>query len=56
MADLTIEERIRERAYILWERAGCPEGRHDEFWQLACDQVDDEEGPLPPGVTETHRA
>lgn len=30
MPDLTIEERIRERAYALWERAGMPEGRDDQ--------------------------
>ncbi len=35
MAD--IEDRIREHAYKLWEQAGCPEGRSDEFWQRAKD-------------------
>ena len=29
------ERRIRERAYALWERAGRPDGRADEFWQQA---------------------
>jgi hypothetical protein len=29
------EERIRERAYLLWERAGRPEGRADGFWEEA---------------------
>jgi len=27
-----VEEKIRTRAYELWERAGCPEGRSWEFW------------------------
>ena len=27
--------RVRERAYLLWERAGRPEGRADEFWERA---------------------
>ena len=27
------EERTRERAYMLWQRAGSPEGRADEFWE-----------------------
>ena len=30
-----MERMIRERAYQLWERAGRPEGRSDEFWLAA---------------------
>ena len=29
------EERTRERAYMLWQRAGSPEGRAEEFWERA---------------------
>jgi hypothetical protein len=29
------EERIRVRAHQLWELAGKPEGRQDEFWREA---------------------
>jgi len=29
------EHRVRERAYQLWEAAGRPDGRSDEFWQRA---------------------
>lgn len=29
------EQRIRERAYQLWEQAGCPHGRDGEFWLTA---------------------
>ena len=29
------ERRVRERAYFLWERAGSPEGRAEEFWEQA---------------------
>jgi hypothetical protein len=29
------DEQIRERAYQLWEQLGRPEGRADEFWHLA---------------------
>lgn len=29
------EHRLRERAYFLWEREGCPEGRAPEFWERA---------------------
>jgi hypothetical protein len=30
-----IEHRIREHAFQLWEQAGCPEGRAQEFWDRA---------------------
>jgi hypothetical protein len=33
MTDITDE--IRDRAYLLWEQAGRPEGRSEEFWFLA---------------------
>jgi hypothetical protein len=29
------EEQIRVRAHELWEKAGKPEGREDEFWRQA---------------------
>jgi Protein of unknown function (DUF2934) len=29
------ERRTRERAYLLWERAGRPEGEADRFWEQA---------------------
>jgi hypothetical protein len=29
------DEQIRIRAYELWEQAGKPEGREEEFWHLA---------------------
>jgi DUF2934 family protein len=29
------EEQIRTRAHELWEQAGKPEGREDEFWHQA---------------------
>jgi hypothetical protein len=33
-----LKRRVRERAYFLWERAGRPVGRADEFWQQAVDE------------------
>jgi Protein of unknown function (DUF2934) len=30
-----LEETVRRRAYTLWEEAGRPEGRSDEFWLAA---------------------
>ncbi len=30
-----IEQRIRERAYYLWQHEGCPDNRADEHWHQA---------------------
>jgi hypothetical protein len=38
------EEQIRVRAHELWEQAGKPEGREDEFWHQAERQLSGEEG------------
>ena len=35
------DEVIRELAYDLWERAGCPHGREEEFWLTARQQLFD---------------
>jgi hypothetical protein len=35
-----LEDRIRERAYKLWERAGCPDGRNWEFWFAARREIE----------------
>ncbi|MCP3459606.1 DUF2934 domain-containing protein [Bradyrhizobium sp. CCGUVB23] len=37
------EEQIRKRAFELWEQAGKPEGREDEFWQRAQKDLQDAE-------------
>ena len=31
-------EYIRTAAYFMWENAGKPEGKSEEFWSLACEQ------------------
>jgi hypothetical protein len=33
------EQRVRERAYRMWQEAGCPEGRADEHWDKARELV-----------------
>ena len=33
------EERVRRRAYQLWEEAGRPEGRSNEFWLRAEEEI-----------------
>jgi hypothetical protein len=35
MADPDLHERIRQRAYQLWEQEGRPEGRAESHWQQA---------------------
>jgi hypothetical protein len=34
---------IRERAHRLWERAGKPEGREEEFWHAAEQELRNED-------------
>jgi Protein of unknown function (DUF2934) len=36
----SIEEAVRRRAYELWEQAGSPEGRSDEFWFAAIAELE----------------
>jgi Protein of unknown function (DUF2934) len=40
----SVTTEIRNRAYDLWEAAGRPEGREQEFWKLAEVPIDEEEG------------
>ena len=39
----TIEDRVRDRAYALWEKDGRPDGRSDEYWQQARSEVEAED-------------
>ncbi|HEY0833785.1 MAG TPA: DUF2934 domain-containing protein [Azospirillum sp.] len=34
-----LEERIRRRAYQIWDREGRPEGRRDDHWALAREEI-----------------
>jgi hypothetical protein len=33
------EERVRKRAYRMWEQEGCPEGRAEAHWEMARELV-----------------
>jgi len=46
------EDRVRERAYRLWEQEGRPHGRHQDHWQQASQEVGDELFPQQ-GATES---
>ena len=37
--ETTAQERIRARAYELWEQEGCPVGRDLEFWTKAEQEI-----------------
>jgi len=39
------EERIRVRAYYLWQADGCPEGRDQDFWERARELIATEDDP-----------
>lgn len=36
-------ERIQRRAHAIWEREGRPEGRQDEHWQQAREEIERQE-------------
>jgi hypothetical protein len=41
------EKEIKARAYEIWERDGRPEGREDEFWQQAEQELRNEDKSSP---------
>lgn len=43
MSDDTRHDRIRDRAYALWQQAGEPEDQEEYFWHLAERMIDDED-------------
>lgn len=51
----TLDERIRERAYHIWEASGRPSGRDEEFWQRACEMVATSADQLGSGVQRRQR-
>ncbi|MFD2237271.1 DUF2934 domain-containing protein [Aureimonas populi] len=40
MANVDNSEKIRDRAYFLWEKAGRPCGREHEFWAQAAQEIE----------------
>jgi Protein of unknown function (DUF2934) len=43
------ENRIRERAYQLWEADGCPEGHRPEYWERAEAEINSEDSKARSG-------
>jgi len=51
----SFEERVRRRAYELWEEAGRPVGRADDYWRQARAELEGkaaERGGNPPSEKE----
>ncbi|CAB3738864.1 DUF2934 domain-containing protein [Paraburkholderia rhynchosiae] len=47
------EEQIRTLAFYLWEKDGSPEGRSDEYWEKARQQLGADQ---PPAASEGETA
>ncbi|WP_321800422.1 DUF2934 domain-containing protein [Caballeronia sp. J97] len=45
MDDQKEQDRIRRRAYEMWEREGGPDGRAEEFWEKAIASIEAEDSP-----------
>jgi hypothetical protein len=41
------EKEIKNRAYEIWERNGRPQGKEDEFWRLAEQELRNEDKSSP---------
>lgn len=46
------EQKIRQRAHVLWEREGRPEHRAEEHWRRAEREIADDEGLGMPGAAD----
>ncbi len=42
-----LREMVRSRAYTLWERAGRPQGRSQEFWIAAQQEIGGDAASIP---------
>jgi hypothetical protein len=52
-----LEQRVRERAYHLWVLEGRQEGRAEEYWNRAEEQIQsDAESSYPPAASRSHRS
>ena len=45
-----LEEKVRRRAFELWEQDGMPEGRDQEFWHRATEELSGQHAPDGAGV------
>jgi hypothetical protein len=47
------EQEIKDRAYEIWERNGRPEGKEQEFWRLAEQELRNEDKSSPVRTPDT---
>ena len=40
------EQAIRDRAYLIWKREGCPDGHAFDHWMSACAEVRERQNEL----------
>ena len=45
------QERISQRAYAIWEKAGKLDGAHEEHWEQACREIEAEPAEVIPSMT-----
>ena len=51
------DEMLKRRAYAIWEREGRPDGRHEEHWRRAHEEMHGlEDAPALAGETPPHVA
>lgn len=52
-----LEERVRQRAYLMWEADGRPEGGADQYWHRARERMEAEtQSAYPPAQSGDHRS
>jgi hypothetical protein len=55
--DQSSDERIRARAYLMWEADGKPNGQADLYWHRASERMEAEtHSSYPPAQTGKHRS
>ncbi len=50
------ESEVRQRAYELWQKEGCPHGNADEFWHRACAELAGRETDIDTALEDTFPA
>ena len=42
------QQRVRDRAYVIWIEDGRPEGRSEDHWRRASEAIDEEDAAITP--------
>ncbi len=50
------EQAVRDRAFLMWELEGRPEGREEDYWDRARERIEAEtQSAYPPAQSSKHR-